>query len=244
MAGLALHTDGAAVGADDEIDDAEAQTAAAGIAGQAAIYLVESAENFLLVARGDADAVVRDFEDYARVRTVDANGDRACRQACTSRALSIRVEQNGDESLLVGVDGKAVRPAASTSMGQAHAGAHALHPAQRAHQGVRTPGGAFKLLAIALQACEGEEGLDHTAEAQTFASDQFEVFAGLARVGLFVFEEGVDKGAHGGDRCFEFVRDGGDEIGLHAGQLPLTAQYLAGDERCDGQHRDGEEADP
>ena len=59
---------------------------------------------------------------------------------------------------------------------------------------------------------EGQEIVNHPAEAFVFLGRQTQVFLGLRLIPDIAFEQGVHQHAHGGERGFEFVRDGGDEV--------------------------------
>src|SRR4051794_37123902 len=59
---VALDGHGAAVGLHNELDDAEAESNASRVTRQAAVHLVEAAEDLFALALGDANAIVFDGE--------------------------------------------------------------------------------------------------------------------------------------------------------------------------------------
>ena len=103
MTWLALHANRATMGAHDELDNAQAETAAAGIARKAAIDLIKAAEYSFLFARGDADTVVFYGEYDTGLFAVGANGDSFFARRIFPGIVD-KVAKDSDEGVFVGAD--------------------------------------------------------------------------------------------------------------------------------------------
>src|SRR5205807_335002 len=98
--GLALYPQRASVLPHDELDDTQPQAAPAGLAGQPPVHLVEAAEDPLLLARGDADAVIFYREHHRGVALKRAEGDLLFARRVLVGVVE-QVEQDAHERLAV-----------------------------------------------------------------------------------------------------------------------------------------------
>ena len=103
MTWLALHANRATVGAHDELNNTQAEAAAAGIARKPAIDLIKAAEDSLLFARGDADTVVFNSENDAGAFAVGTNSDSFFARRVFPGVV-YKIAEHGDERVFVGAD--------------------------------------------------------------------------------------------------------------------------------------------
>ena len=175
------------------------------------IHLEEAFENALGIARRQSDAVVLDHEQDAAVLSAGAQGDLLL-LAGVFEGVVQQVHHGGHQRIGIGHYGwqaggdMGLELAAGGVEAFAHRrdgpfdngrGGHLLEPER---------------ILIPFHAGEGQEVVNQTAQAQVFPGDELQVFAGGFLVNDGGAQEGVHQQAHGGQGCFEFVGDVGDQV--------------------------------
>ena len=161
----------------DQLDDAEAETDAAGLAGQPLIDAVEAPEDPPLLARRDADAVVLHLKRDAIVLAGHADHDPLVVRRVLHRVVE-QVDERCHHGALVGEDRWQIGCDVDL---QVAVGRHTF--ADRSHGGVHDGRGCdcreHEPLAAALESREGEEVLDQAREPRVLTGQQVQVLARL-----------------------------------------------------------------
>ena len=178
-AGFAAHGHRAAVRAGDQLDDAEAEADAAGLARQPLIDAIEAPEDPALLARGDADAVVADGEHHQATPPrrcgrqgavgvgVDLDVDSLLRRRVFQRVVQ-EVDERRHQRLGVGDHRRKICGDVDAEV------AVRGHPVANGIEGRRHDrGGAHgregEMLPAALEARERQEVLDQTRVSRAFS---------------------------------------------------------------------------
>ena len=231
------YVDPAVVGFHDGFDNAQAQAAAAGGAGEGLVCLVKLAEDAAGFARGEADAVVCDGDGEGIILERGGDAD-VFFVAGIFPGVVEEVEEGGGEGVEIAGD----RGQIGADGGFEDAAGRVCALSEGGDGGVDEDLGAEGLEiegeAVALETGKGEEVADEAAEAGVLGGDELEVFAGGGFIEAWGIDEGIDEGAHGGERGLEFVGDGGDEVVLEAGDADLFAEAP-----CDEDGESGDEGD-
>ncbi len=235
MARLALHANRAAVSVHDKFDNAQAQTAAAGVSDKAAIHLIEAAENSLLLARRDADAIVFHRKHNAGIFAIRANRDSLA-AGCVGRVLPgvvQQIAQNGYQCVFIRPYPRQVGRDQHTKRTRvcAHRG---FNRARRVH--IRE----FESLAITLQPRERQKVLNETAEPKVLTGDQPEILASLRHIDMFVRKQRVHQHPNRCNGSLQLVRNRRDQIRFEPRDSPLPAQRLTSHQRADRDHGNGQ----
>ena len=233
LVGGAGGPDAAAVLGDDAATDGEAKAGAAHSARVGGVALLEAIEDVLQLTGRDAASLITHFDDgFVVVEIARGEMNLAAWRGELDRVRE-KVVEGLKDAVGVGPNVDAVRGEEDADVGFGRASL--LHACGAAQQVFGAAHGGVQLSLAARNSLEVEDVVDQADEAIGVADGDIEhLLCLLGAAGESAAGEQAEGSTQGGERGAELMRNGGDELVLHAIEGAALGGVGEGDDGADG----------